>query len=67
MPKADTFLRHHVNITISMNIVFSHIFPCLAIMTILDGKQDRGAPPGKLRLGEVSGVLNNMQLVRSRF
>lgn len=60
MLKTDTFLKYHVYITIFVNIMFSHIFPCLDIITTLHGKQDSYAFLGILRLGEVSDLFSDM-------
>ena len=61
----DTFVGHHVSIMIPMNIVFSLVFPFWLSQPPPRGKQDRCAPPGILRHGEVSDLLTDMHLVRS--
>lgn len=60
MLKTDTFLRYHVYKTIPVNIMFSYIFPCLDIMTILHGKQDSYTFLGILILREVSDLFSDM-------
>ena len=63
----DTFVGHHVYVTISVDIiVFSLVFPFWLSQPPPRGKQDRCAPPGILRRGEVSDLLTDMHLVKSR-
>lgn len=66
MLTAGTLLGDHVYKMISINIVFPQIFSCLAVMITPPGKQDGYAPPGILKPGRVSGLLNDMQLVRCK-
>ena len=66
MPMAGTLLGHHVYVMIPVNIVFLHVFSCLAVMITPHGKQDRYAPPGIPKPGKVCGLLSDMQLVRCK-
>lgn len=60
MPKTGTFLRHHVYIAILGILCFHILFSCLDIITVPHRKQNRYVPPGILRLGKVSDLLNDM-------